>query len=252
MPRAFLVKKSRASVGKRNWSELPDEERGEIYVPVCLGGCALGKDLEPSVPEATSYPMPLDLTLRDPSYTAAQLPGEGPPAGQHNGFLRPKMKVTLGEGPGELFSCPVCQKGFSYQRMLNRHLKCHSEVKRHLCPYCGKGFNDTFDLKRHVRTHTGVRPYKCNLCDKAFTQRCSLESHLKKIHGVQQRYAYKERRAKLYVCEECGCTADSQEGHLLHLREQHPDSPLLLKASRKTAASLHSALPTLLQGTPCL
>ncbi|CAM5165956.1 unnamed protein product [Natator depressus] len=252
MPRAFLVKKSRVSVGKRNWSELPDEERGEIYVPVCLGGCALGKDLEPSVAEATSYPMPLDLTLRDPSYTAAQLPGEGPPAGQHNGFLRPKMKVTLGEGPGELFSCPVCQKGFSYQRMLNRHLKCHSEVKRHLCPYCGKGFNDTFDLKRHVRTHTGVRPYKCNLCDKAFTQRCSLESHLKKIHGVQQRYAYKERRAKLYVCEECGCTADSQEGHLLHLREQHPDSPLLLKASRKTAASLHSALPTLLQGTPCL
>ena len=46
----------------------------------------------------------------------------------------------------------------------------------------------------------GVRPYKCSLCDKAFTQRCSLESHLKKIHGVQQKYAYKERRAKLYVC----------------------------------------------------
>lgn len=39
--------------------------------------------------------------------------------------------------------------------MLNRHLKCHSQVKRHLCSFCGKGFNDTFDLKRHVRTHTG-------------------------------------------------------------------------------------------------
>ncbi|TFJ94896.1 short-chain dehydrogenase [Platysternon megacephalum] len=39
--------------------------------------------------------------------------------------------------------------------MLNRHVKCHSQVKRHLCTFCGKGFNDTFDLKRHVRTHTG-------------------------------------------------------------------------------------------------
>uniref|UniRef100_K7F4Q5 Ovo like transcriptional repressor 1 n=1 Tax=Pelodiscus sinensis TaxID=13735 RepID=K7F4Q5_PELSI len=264
MPRAFLVKKSCVAVGKRNWSELPDEERGEIYVPAVSIGCLQEQPpaLAPSVEvvarpcslssgvipgnnmstESPSYPMPLDMTLRNSSYTTAQLSGEAPPTGQHNGYLRPKMKVTLGEGPGELFSCPVCQKGFSYQRMLNRHLKCHSEVKRHLCPYCGKGFNDTFDLKRHVRTHTGVRPYKCNLCDKAFTQRCSLESHLKKIHGVQQRYAYKERRAKLYVCEECGCTADSQESHLLHLREQHPNSPLLRKASRKTAASLHSAL----------
>ncbi|XP_062821268.1 putative transcription factor Ovo-like 1 [Anolis carolinensis] len=127
--------------------------------------------------------------------------------------------------------------------MLNRHLKCHSQVKRHLCPYCNKGFNDTFDLKRHVRTHTGVRPYKCDLCDKAFTQRCSLESHLKKIHGVQQSYAYKERRAKLYVCEDCGSTADSQEGHLRHLQERHPDSPLLRKASRKAGPPLPPRAP---------
>lgn len=50
----------------------------------------------------------------------------------------------------------VCQKVFLHQRMLNRHVKCHSETKRHLCSFCGKGFNDTFDLKRHVRTHTGI------------------------------------------------------------------------------------------------
>lgn len=33
MPRAFLVKKTCVSTCRRNWSELPDEERGEIYVP---------------------------------------------------------------------------------------------------------------------------------------------------------------------------------------------------------------------------
>lgn len=95
------------------------------------------------------------------------------------------------------FVCRICSKHFTLQRLLNRHMKCHSDVKRYLCTFCGKGFNDTFDLKRHTRTHTGVRPYKCNLCEKSFTQRCSLESHCLKVHGVQHQYAYKERRTKV-------------------------------------------------------
>ena len=36
------------------------------------------------------------------------------------------------------FKCKVCQKGFSLQRLLNRHMKCHSDVKRYLCTFCGK------------------------------------------------------------------------------------------------------------------
>uniref|UniRef100_A0A0K0CVA1 Protein ovo n=1 Tax=Angiostrongylus cantonensis TaxID=6313 RepID=A0A0K0CVA1_ANGCA len=86
---------------------------------------------------------------------------------------------------------------FALQRLLNRHTKCHSDLKRYLCTFCGKGFNDTFDLKRHTRTHTGVRPYKCEQCDKSFTQRCSLESHMRKVHGVLHNYGYKERRNKV-------------------------------------------------------
>ncbi|XP_066992900.2 transcriptional regulator ovo isoform X2 [Anabrus simplex] len=127
------------------------------------------------------------------------------------------------------FACRICSKTFSLQRLLNRHMKCHSDVKRYLCTFCGKGFNDTFDLKRHTRTHTGVRPYKCNLCEKSFTQRCSLESHCLKVHGVQHQYAYKERRTKMYVCEECGHTTNEPEVHYLHLKENHPYSPALLK-----------------------
>lgn len=53
------------------------------------------------------------------------------------------------------FACRICNKTFALQRLLNRHMKCHSDVKRYLCTFCGKGFNDTFDLKRHTRTHTG-------------------------------------------------------------------------------------------------
>ncbi|XP_048777990.2 zinc finger protein 236-like [Ostrea edulis] len=130
---------------------------------------------------------------------------------------------------GQDFTCNICNKSFPLQRLLNRHLKCHSEIKRYLCTICGKGFNDTFDLKRHTRTHTGVRPYKCITCGKAFTQRCSLESHGRKVHGFEFQYAYKERRNKLYVCEDCGHTTSDPSQHFVHLKHFHPQNPVLLK-----------------------
>ncbi|KAI1708828.1 zinc-finger double domain-containing protein [Ditylenchus destructor] len=130
--------------------------------------------------------------------------------------------------PGSL-SCRICGKKFHLQRLLNRHAKCHSEIKRYLCTFCGKGFNDTFDLKRHTRTHTGVRPYKCELCDKSFTQRCSLESHLRKVHGKNHAYGYKERRSKVFVCEDCGFTASQYDEYVNHLRVAHPLSMAFMK-----------------------
>ena len=57
--------------------------------------------------------------------------------------------------PEDPLKCNICSKRFDLPRLLNRHMKCHSDVKRYLCSFCGKGFNDTFDLKRHTRTHTG-------------------------------------------------------------------------------------------------
>ncbi|XP_037540316.1 putative transcription factor Ovo-like 1a [Nematolebias whitei] len=309
MPRAFLVKKANCSPMKRNWSELPDHKRGDVYIPVSIFPPAvLTMEAEASPAET----LPLCLTKRSVLDAHAELPsstvlGEPrSPAGSLEGrsdirrrsqggslYVRSKIKVTTGElppdpapllqapppvsdpppsaapasvmtattppppseavsmvttSPGQSqstttattggFVCQICQKTFQFQRMLNRHVKCHNETKRHLCSFCGKGFNDTFDLKRHVRTHTGVRPYKCTLCDKAFTQRCSLESHMKKIHSVTLKYAYKERRNKLYVCEECGHTAATQDELLLHLHTLHPHSPLLKgKAARKAGGA---------------
>ncbi|XP_025017097.1 transcriptional regulator ovo-like isoform X1 [Tetranychus urticae] len=140
-----------------------------------------------------------------------------------------KVQPVIQPSLDDPMKCPICEKRFTLSRLLNRHLKCHSDIKRYLCTFCGKGFNDTFDLKRHTRTHTGVRPYKCNHCDKSFTQRCSLESHTLKVHGISHTYAYKERRTKIYVCEECGNTTNQPESHYLHLKQNHPYSPALAK-----------------------
>lgn len=68
-----------------------------------------------------------------------------------------KMPPLRPESDPSKFQCRMCSKNFTLQRLLNRHMKCHSDVKRYLCTFCGKGFNDTFDLKRHTRTHTGIK-----------------------------------------------------------------------------------------------
>jgi len=134
----------------------------------------------------------------------------------------PSIKTEIAETKslGEL-KCDLCCKTFKHIRMLNRHRRNHSPYKKYKCLYCSKGFNDSFDLKRHVRTHTGVKPYKCDHCDKSFTQRCSLESHLDKIHGVKHKFTYKQRREKIYVCEDCGHSTSDVRNHYKHTREVH-------------------------------
>ncbi|GCC26678.1 transcription factor Ovo-like 2 [Chiloscyllium punctatum] len=258
MPRAFLVKRKEPYPEIRDWNELPDEERADTYIPVNLS-CFLSYEEESKTQDPPPGTTGLDKLLNDsseprllyktePDQENAEEQVLAPECKKRN-VLRTKIKITTGECSDATFRCQVCSKGFRLQRMLNRHLKCHSQVKRHLCTYCGKGFNDTFDLKRHVRTHTGIRPYKCSLCHKAFTQRCSLESHLKKIHGVTQKYSYKERRAKLYVCEECGFTAINQEDLYLHMKQNHPENPLLKKTSKKIAAALQNKLNSVLHNS---
>lgn len=141
-------------------------------------------------------------------------------------------------GKEKKYECHVCKSTFALQRLLNRHMKTHSFYKRYQCPYCDKGFNDTFDLKRHVRTHTGIKPFKCNLCDKGFTQRCSLEAHKTRVHGVVYQYGFRERRSKLYVCEDCGETFQESGGYMEHLQEQHPESAAKTRFKRSLTTKI--------------
>ncbi|XP_056093070.1 LOW QUALITY PROTEIN: putative transcription factor Ovo-like 1 [Rhinichthys klamathensis goyatoka] len=258
MPRAFLVKKVNIATGKRSWSEIPDSARGEsgdVYIPESLFPPYVHEVSEGSIAEYSCFTTAQNkfLTAKLPSSAAQGQLNHKPECRmrtQKVPYLRSKIKITTGNMPSLLsvipenaskladiipaasvLSCQVCQKTFTTARMLRRHVKCHSETKKYTCEHCGKGFNDTFDLKRHVRTHTGVRPYKCTLCAKAFTQRCSLESHLKKIHAITQQYAYKERRDKLYVCEECGLTAQTRDSLQNHLQAEHPQRLIARKSN---------------------
>ncbi|VEL33282.1 unnamed protein product [Protopolystoma xenopodis] len=88
-------------------------------------------------------------------------------------------------------------------------------------------YGSTLEMIMQTTPGLGVRPYKCTDCGKAFTQRCSLESHSRKVHGRPLPYAYKERRAKLYICEECGFNTLEPDVFCAHTRTTHklPISP---------------------------
>lgn len=65
---------------------------------------------------------------------------------------------------------------------------------------------------------------------------------MKKIHGVTQQYAYKERRSKLYVCEECGHTMPTQDALLRHIHNDHPNSTLLRgKGARRHLSAVNTS-----------
>ncbi|XP_078062319.1 putative transcription factor ovo-like protein 3 [Mustelus asterias] len=241
MPRSFLVKKRPAKCVRPNWGNVSDDQRGDFYIPECLDAFALEK--QQALPQRDTTMDAKDK--RQNTWVGSFAEGlhgivrsdEQPELG------RAEVKSAYGQGR---FLCCSCSKVFPLHRMLTRHLKCHSTLKKYICKFCAKGFNDTFDLKRHMRTHTGIRPYKCGRCEKAFTQRCSLESHLKKIHSVHQNYAYRERRSKIYVCEDCGFTSSQGDAYFLHIRDHHPTSPLLRKYLRKQSKSFQDRLSTLL------
>ncbi|XP_032243174.2 uncharacterized protein LOC116621493 [Nematostella vectensis] len=139
------------------------------------------------------------------------------------------------------YKCEICQSSFSLQRLLNRHMKTHSFYKRYHCQFCGKGFNDTFDLKRHIRTHTGIKPFKCDRCDKAFTQRCSLEAHLTRVHSVVHKYGFRERRDKMFVCEDCGITFKDSPEFMKHVHELHPETEKIIRARRNGFTKLKAS-----------
>ena len=137
---------------------------------------------------------------------------------------RPTKAKQTGLSTTHHHRCEICNSTFPLRRLLNRHLKSHSFYKRYSCSYCDKGFNDTFDLKRHVRTHTGIKPFKCDRCDKSFTQRCSLEAHQSRVHGVVHKFGFRERRSKMFVCEECGITfREKQSEFMNHMATAHPE-----------------------------
>ena len=79
------------------------------------------------------------------------------------------------------YSCTACGKEFIREELLKSHIEIHHLGYR-LCPYCNKQFSLNYDIKKHIENvHSSTR-FECNYCDENFPSLFWFNCHLEKVH----------------------------------------------------------------------
>ncbi|XP_055892196.1 zinc finger protein 341-like [Biomphalaria glabrata] len=85
------------------------------------------------------------------------------------------------------YKCPHCNKQFTCERFLRRHLPIHGSEGQFECHQCSKKFKTEHYLKSHMLIHTGETPYSCDICQAAFNRKDKLKRHMT-IHDLIKKY----------------------------------------------------------------
>ncbi|PRD26310.1 UNVERIFIED_CONTAM: zinc finger protein 44 [Trichonephila clavipes] len=59
-----------------------------------------------------------------------------------------------------------------------RNLLTHIKEKHYVCEICNKSFSLNGNLKRHLHFHTKEKPYVCETCNTSFSHSGALKRHL--------------------------------------------------------------------------
>ncbi|ESN95789.1 hypothetical protein HELRODRAFT_114581 [Helobdella robusta] len=114
--------------------------------------------------------------------------------------------------PLRLFSCLVCQKGFTHKGTMNNHVRfVHLSERPFTCDVCNKGFCNVSHLKRHTKlVASPTTTTTCSQCHKRFTQLSAMRSHVRSVH----------QRRREHHCQRCG-RSFSRASHLKRHRQLH-------------------------------
>jgi uncharacterized Zn-finger protein len=104
-------------------------------------------------------------------------------------------KIQKTSQGNQQFQCSICNKTFSTNTNLQRHIKTvHEKIKRFTCAHCPKSFYRKEHLQRHIaRCHTFTndsttnsnRPFECDIdnCGKFFKTKRDLKLHQRRVHS---------------------------------------------------------------------
>lgn len=91
------------------------------------------------------------------------------------------LKMHSGREGEDAIACPICNKKFSYAKVLIRHMQSHEE---HPCLICHKSFSYRRDLTRHQKVHKRERPFECPVCTKTFARNDYVRQHMQTHRGA--------------------------------------------------------------------
>jgi len=127
-------------------------------------------------------------------------------------FLRKHIGVAHTRG---LFKCHICQKKFKNESYLKSHSMIHTGEMPFECKECGTKFNRKDKLKRHTQTHNPSRKFKCPFkdhinCNKEFHRFDKLKLHIM-THG----------NIKPFKCDVCNNGFSRKEHLNSHMQKIH-------------------------------
>jgi len=82
--------------------------------------------------------------------------------------------------------CPICharvQQLKTHIRFIHRNEGKNTEYNG-VCPHCDKTFSNDYKVKRHIETvHEGVKHWQCSICPKKFYEKKDLGRHIRGVH----------------------------------------------------------------------
>lgn len=149
------------------------------------------------------------------------------------------VKLEFEEKTVKIWECGICNKDFSHNCTLIRHLRTHSEDRSFKCRECEKSFRQLSTLTQHKAIHSTERPFVCDLCERSFNRISTLISH-KKIHSGDKPYKceYCEKsfhqkgnlknhlfihtNARPYMCNLCKRGFNQMSNLVCHQKKFHP------------------------------
>ena len=129
-----------------------------------------------------------------------------PGSGEHNKDKRKDSKVKKRPRTASKRHCEICDKIFSTNRCLKKHMLLHTGEKPYKCAECDKAFAQSGHLTCHMLTHTGAKPYSCAICGRSFSTSSAVRRH-HSIHSDD----------RPYQCSKCDKSFKRREGLRGHM-----------------------------------